>query len=288
MADNRRLLHWVFKISNLKKACHFLENVIGMKVLRHEEFNDGCEASCNGPYSRPWSKTMIGCGPELTHFVLELTYNYGIKNYERGNDYRYITVNGKDEILNKASEFGYDPIEEDGETFLELPVDGYRFRLVDEPSNSEDPILNVSVNSSNLEQSEDYYCNVLNMTKYNTYTVGDKNAISVGYDENKCKIEIVSADEVNHAKAFGRVAIAITDIQPIVEAVAQSKDKVLHEPVSLDTPGKATVKVIIIQDRDDYEICFVGEEGFNDLSTPFDGCDNIDWEKRASMGADKV
>jgi hypothetical protein len=38
----------------------FYVNVLGMKVLRHEEFGSGCEASCNGPYSRPWSKTMIG------------------------------------------------------------------------------------------------------------------------------------------------------------------------------------------------------------------------------------
>jgi len=50
-----------------------------MKVLRHEEFNAGCEATCNGPYARPWSKTMIGWGPELSNFVFELTYNYGIK-----------------------------------------------------------------------------------------------------------------------------------------------------------------------------------------------------------------
>lgn len=27
---------------------------------------------------------MIGYGPESTHFVLELTYNYGVKSYELG------------------------------------------------------------------------------------------------------------------------------------------------------------------------------------------------------------
>ena len=34
--------------------------VVGMKVLRHEEFEKGCEAACNGPYDGKWSKTMIG------------------------------------------------------------------------------------------------------------------------------------------------------------------------------------------------------------------------------------
>ena len=36
--------------------------------------------------------------------------------------------------------------------------------------------------------------------------------------------------------------------------------------VSLDTPGKATVQVVILQDPDGHEICFVGDAGFRDLS----------------------
>ena len=57
-----------------------------MRVLRHEEFESGCEATCNGPYSGYWSKTMIGFGSEDTNFVLELTFNYGVQSYKRGND----------------------------------------------------------------------------------------------------------------------------------------------------------------------------------------------------------
>jgi len=41
----------------------------------------------------------------------------------------------------------------------------------------------------------------------------------------------------------------------------------VHTPyVSLDTPGKATVQVVILSDPDGHEICFVGEAGFRDLS----------------------
>ena len=36
----------------------FYETVLGMKVLRHEEFSEGCEATCNGPYGGAWSKTV--------------------------------------------------------------------------------------------------------------------------------------------------------------------------------------------------------------------------------------
>jgi hypothetical protein len=53
--------------------------VLGLRVLRHEEFTPGgCAAECNGPYAGKWSKTMIGYGPEHENFALELTYNYGI------------------------------------------------------------------------------------------------------------------------------------------------------------------------------------------------------------------
>ena len=37
---------------------------------------------------------MIGFGPEDDHFVLELTYNYGIKVYKLGNDFQVIYIMG--------------------------------------------------------------------------------------------------------------------------------------------------------------------------------------------------
>lgn len=46
---------------------------------------------------------MAGFGPEDNHFVVELTYNYGIKKYKLGNDFQvvysvilvdYFVVNG--------------------------------------------------------------------------------------------------------------------------------------------------------------------------------------------------
>ena len=40
------------------------------------------------PYDGRWSKTMVGYGAEDDYFVVELTYNYGIKNYTLGNDFK--------------------------------------------------------------------------------------------------------------------------------------------------------------------------------------------------------
>lgn len=33
---------------------------------------------------------MVGYGPEDNHFVVELTYNYGLKAYKRGNDFQVV------------------------------------------------------------------------------------------------------------------------------------------------------------------------------------------------------
>jgi hypothetical protein len=41
--DARRALHWVLKIGNLKQSLRFFEGVLGLRVLRHEEFQSGCE-----------------------------------------------------------------------------------------------------------------------------------------------------------------------------------------------------------------------------------------------------
>ena len=47
-ATSRRTLHFVFKVADRTKTVHFYKNVLGMKILRHEEFEEGCKASCNG------------------------------------------------------------------------------------------------------------------------------------------------------------------------------------------------------------------------------------------------
>lgn len=43
---------------------------------------------------------MAGFGDEDNHFVVELTYNYGIKEYQLGNDFQVIQVSGTLLILN--------------------------------------------------------------------------------------------------------------------------------------------------------------------------------------------
>lgn len=71
---------------------------------------------------------MVGYGPEDDHFVVELTYNYTVESYEKGNDFIGITIRSS-EALERAKALNW-PILEDN--VLEAPG-GYRFYVIDEP-----------------------------------------------------------------------------------------------------------------------------------------------------------
>lgn len=74
---------------------------------------------------------MVGYGPEDSHFVVELTYNYGITNYEKGNDFIGLTVQSS-ESLKRAAANNWPVKEENGLKYVEAPG-GYKFFIVDKP-----------------------------------------------------------------------------------------------------------------------------------------------------------
>ncbi|XP_018046072.1 PREDICTED: glyoxalase domain-containing protein 4 [Atta colombica] len=261
-----RALHFVFKISDRGLTAKFYREILGMKVLRHEEFSDGCEAACNGPYANRWSKTMIGYGPEDTHFVIELTYNYGIKEYQTGNDFKAITIHSKD-VIEKARANNWPIHEENGKFVVQAPG-GYKYCIINEqlPINS-DPVKKVTLSSSNLERTIAYWKDILGLQIFDRK---DKSVL-MGYSEDQVKLEFEDiGTEINHAKAYGRIAFSIPfSEQPAIQkAIKESGNKILTDLITLDTPGKASVRVIILADPDGHEICFVDDEGFRQLSVP--------------------
>lgn len=84
---------------------------------------------------------------------------------------------------------------------------------------------------------------------------------------------------MNREKAYGRIAFAVPlNIQPhIDEVIKKTNNTILTPLITLDTPGKATVRVIILADPDGHEICFVDDEGFTQLSkVEVDGNDRLE------------
>lgn len=76
------------------------------------------------PYDGRWSKTMVGYGPEDNHFVLELTYNYGISAYRHGDALDSIDIEKRDLSLVKKNA---ECVEDDGA--LVFKNNGYKFRV---------------------------------------------------------------------------------------------------------------------------------------------------------------
>ncbi|CAG7726060.1 unnamed protein product, partial [Allacma fusca] len=239
-------------------------------ILRHEEFDEGCKATCNGPYEGRWSKTMLGYGNEDDNFVIELTYNYGVSAYRRGNDFQSIYVSSLGGIMERVKEGKFQVIQDASDTFTLVSPCGYTF-IVTEVSDAQNndvavpKITKVSLSCSDLERSTKYYSQLLNLKIYDQ----GKDYAVLGYHENQAKIEMKQIEgPVRREAAFGRTAFSCPreQLANIEKAVNQANETILTPLVSLDTPGKATVEVVILADPDGHEICFVGDEAFRELS----------------------
>jgi len=106
---------------------------------------------------------MIGYGPEDTHFVIELTYNYGIKEYQTGNDFKAITIHSKD-VIEKARANNWPIHEENGKFVVQAPG-GYKYCIINEQ---------LPINSGKYKISQSIFNNIdatitLKLKLYNIY-----------------------------------------------------------------------------------------------------------------------
>ncbi|GMT18597.1 hypothetical protein PFISCL1PPCAC_9894, partial [Pristionchus fissidentatus] len=264
-----RPLHYVIKIGDRKKAYDFYVGTLGMKILRHEEFEEGCKAECNGPYNGKWSKTMVGYGEEDGHFVLEMTYNYEIGGYTKGDDMHGLYVDNR-EAFERLTAGGASCWDEDRRLRLRDP-DGNSVFVGGEAPAGSPRVSRLALNVKEIERSVDFWSCLLSMK---VYSKSDKSAIlsypTSGDNRLPWSLQLLSiGKQLNRASAYGRTAFACPtkELAPLESAVSSSAPSSVLKPlVSLDTPGKATVHVVILADPDGHEICFVGEEAFKELS----------------------
>jgi len=254
--SSKRALHFVLKISEREKTMDFFRNTLKMTPLRHEEFKEGCAAACNGPYDNQWSKTMIGYGDEDTHFVVELTYNYTIGSYKLGNDFLGLTVTVPDSHFANLEK-----IDENKKGYVTAP-DGYKFYYEKGESFG---VKNVQLACSSLSDSVSYWKDLLKMPVIKM----DGGSAFLQYDKDQATLQLTETTaKIDHATAFGRIAFSLPadDLPPLEEEVKKAGKTILTPYVKLDTPGKASVVVVILADPDGHEICFVGDEAFRELS----------------------
>jgi lactoylglutathione lyase len=87
-SDNRRLLHVVYRVGDLDKTIKFYTECLGMKLLRKRDIPE-----------EKYTNAFLGYGPEDSHFVVELTYNYGVAKYDIGTGFGHFGIAVEDVSL---------------------------------------------------------------------------------------------------------------------------------------------------------------------------------------------
>ena len=81
-----RMLHTMLRVGNLEESIKFYCDVLGMKLLRQKDYPGG-----------KFTLAFVGYGDESDNTVIELTYNWGVEEYNLGNAYGHIAL-GVDDI----------------------------------------------------------------------------------------------------------------------------------------------------------------------------------------------
>ena len=125
-----RFLHTMLRVGDLNRSIDFYTNTMGMKLLRTKD---------NPEYKYTLAYLGYESNPEQAE--LELTYNYGVSEYEMGTAYGHIALSSDDivatcnRIREKGGKITRDPGPVKGGTtviaFVEDP-DGYKIELIQE------------------------------------------------------------------------------------------------------------------------------------------------------------
>ncbi|HPE60689.1 MAG TPA: lactoylglutathione lyase [Thiolinea sp.] len=125
-----RILHTMLRVGDLERSIRFYTGVLGMQLLRRKDYPGG-----------EFTLAFLGYGNESEQAVLELTYNWGVDQYEPGTGYGHIALEVPDvyAACDKMRAAGGKIIREAGPmnagttiiAFLEDP-DGYAIELIGE------------------------------------------------------------------------------------------------------------------------------------------------------------
>ncbi len=81
-----RLLHTMLRVGDLESSIRFYCDILGMKLLRQQDYPDG-----------KFTLAFVGYGDESDNTVIELTHNWDISAYTIGDAYGHIAI-GVDDI----------------------------------------------------------------------------------------------------------------------------------------------------------------------------------------------
>lgn len=76
-----RILHTMLRVGDLQRSIDFYTQVIGMQLLRKSENTEN-----------QYTLAFMGFGSNPEHAELELTYNWGVTEYDIGTAYGHIAI----------------------------------------------------------------------------------------------------------------------------------------------------------------------------------------------------
>jgi len=125
-----RILHTMLRVADLDKSIDFYIRILGMTLLRKHDYPEG-----------KFTLAFVGYGREEENSVLELTYNWGVEEYELGTGFGHIAI-GVNDIFKACEDIkksGGNVIREPGPmkhgttiiAFVTDP-DGYKIELIQE------------------------------------------------------------------------------------------------------------------------------------------------------------
>jgi lactoylglutathione lyase len=80
-----RLLHTMLRVSDLDKSINFYTEKLGMRVFRKEAYPSG-----------RFTLAFVGYAAESAGAMIELTHNWDVSEYQRGNAYGHIALAVRD------------------------------------------------------------------------------------------------------------------------------------------------------------------------------------------------
>jgi lactoylglutathione lyase len=76
-----RMLHTMYRVTDLEKSLSFYTEVLGMRLLRRKDYPEG-----------RFTLAFVGFGDEADNTVLELTHNWDTDQYDLGTGYGHIAI----------------------------------------------------------------------------------------------------------------------------------------------------------------------------------------------------
>ena len=76
-----RILHTMLRVGDLDRSIAFYTEVLGMKLLRKDDFPEG-----------KFTNVFVGYTDETTDAVIELTHNWETDKYELGTGFGHIAI----------------------------------------------------------------------------------------------------------------------------------------------------------------------------------------------------